>query len=76
MVVERTTGVIVPAKAHLTTLGKHVEQWQAGTLDDRTLAALVERAAKHLKVACKCDLGVCCAAHDAHTSPHQGCILR
>lgn len=74
--VQRTTGAIVPVKAHLDTLATHVERWQAGMLDDASMAVLVERAARHIKVACKCDIGRCCAAHDAHTGPHQGCILR
>lgn len=75
MAAERTTGVIVPVKAHLTALANHVARWQAGDLDDANLALLVERVARQIKIACHCDTGRCCAAHDAHTSPHH-CILR
>lgn len=74
--VQRTTGAIVPVKAHLSALATQVERWRAGDLDDANLALLVERAARAIKVACKCETGRCCAAHDAHTTPHQGCILR
>lgn len=76
MSVQRTTGAIVPVKVHLDHLATHVARWQAGDLNDANLATLVERTARQIRVACKCETGQCCAAHDAHTSPHMGCILR
>lgn len=72
----RATGAVVTARTHLDTLATWVDQWRKGDVTDRDMAALVDRSARQLARACFCETGQCCAVHQAHTSPHMGCVLR